>query len=185
MRAASSDSVGDLGLGGVKLFTAYAGTLKPAVIGGGAVIGGAAFDHPVSPNTHGGPRKNLQTEGCPTYNYPNQLQTCDQLTTEAAAYNVLATFFDETPGYWDFNKILDRTTKDALVHKRAGGDRAIQFLDVSFQDVQYASANWCPPTPRNTTLGLMSLQDLLNRASYDLLTLGGVKGLTPPLPTCP
>lgn len=171
MRAASATAVGDLGVGGVKLFASLP-----------RMMGGASFDHPVSPNTQGG-RRTLQIEGCPTYSRPNHLQTCDSLTTEAAAYNVLRVFFDDTPYYQDFSEILDGTTLP-LLHHFGPGQRTLQFLNVPYPDVQYATAHPCPAHPRNATLGKTSLQDLLNLASYDLFAMNGIVPFVKAAPTC-
>ena len=52
----------------------------------------------------------------------------------------------------------------------APGTAPIQYLEVSYLDLQYALANACPATP-SPTLGYMSLQDLYARASHDMFAM--------------
>ncbi|HLK63745.1 MAG TPA: hypothetical protein VKU19_09910 [Bryobacteraceae bacterium] len=121
-----------------------------------AFSGGAEFDFPVS-------SQNLQAEGCaaPSGN-------CPGLTPEQAAYNVLTVFFYGTPAAASYGGVT--------------GAAPIQYLDISYQDLQYAQANACPPV-RSTGTGSISLQDLYNRASHDLYAMANqVKALAPP--TC-
>ncbi len=121
------------------------------------LLGGAEFDKPVS----GAP--NLQSEGCPD---PNG--GCTGLTVEEAAYNVLTAFFNATPV--------------AAFYDGTVGTAPLQYLDVPFNDLQYAQANSCPPTP-STIIGKLSLQDLYNRASRDLFAMANKPVPLPPL-TC-
>ena len=119
--------------------------------------GGAEFDYPVS-------SANIQGVGCPD---PNG--GCTGLTVELAAYNVLSVFFYDTPAAGSYGG--------------TAGTATIQYLDVPYTDVQYAQANPCAPAPSAFT-GSLSLQDLLNRASHDLLAMANQP--TPlPSPTCP
>jgi len=120
-------------------------------------LGGAEFDHPVSGN-------NIQQEGCP--GYPGTV--CKNLTVELAAYNALTVFFYGTPA----------------AHSYGGkpGPAPMRYLDVPYLDVQYAQAHPCPTTPV-ASIGKASLQDLLNRASHDLLQMAGRRVPLPP-PTC-
>jgi hypothetical protein len=106
-------------------------------------LGGAEFDHPVS-----GPN-NLQEEGCP--DYPN---VCPGLTVEEAAYHVLTLFFNGTP--------------TATRYGGTSGIAHMHYLEVPYVDVQYAVAHPSPASP-SPIIGNMSLQDLLNRASRDLM----------------
>lgn len=118
--------------------------------------GGAQFDYPVS-------SKNIQAVGCPT---PNA--GCPGLTPEVAAYNVLGVFFYGTPAANFYGGVI--------------GTAPIQYVEVSYMDIQYAAANPCPAAP-SALLGSMSLQDLLNRANRDLLAMAN-QTKTLPLATC-
>lgn len=107
-------------------------------------IGGAEFDFPVSGSS-------LEGEGC-----PNPSGNCPGLTVEEGAYNVMTVFFTGTPA--------------AAFYGGTVGTAPIQYLEVSYLDVQYALSNPCPPTP-SPTLGYMSLQDLYARASRDIFAM--------------
>ncbi len=119
-------------------------------------LGGAEFDHPVS----GG---NLQQEGCPKY--PN---VCANLAIEEAAYNVMAAFFYGTPAATFYGATL--------------GTAPLTYLEVPYEDVQWAEMNLCPAQP-SSIIGNLSLQDLFNRASRDLFAMAGRSTSLPPL-TC-
>ncbi len=118
--------------------------------------GGAQFDYPVS-------SKNIQEVGCPT---PNA--GCPGLTPEVAAYNVLSVLFYGTPAAAFYGGVV--------------GAAPIQYVEVSYTDIKYASANPCPAAP-SALLGSMSLQDLLNRANRDLFAIANQTKTLPP-PTC-
>ena len=107
-------------------------------------IGGAEFDFPVS-----GP--DLQGEGC-----PDPSGNCPGLSVAEGAYNVMTVFFTGTPA--------------AAFYGGTVGTAPIQYLEVSYLDLQYALANACPATP-SPTLGYMSLQDLYARASRDIFAM--------------
>jgi uncharacterized protein (TIGR03437 family) len=62
------------------------------------------------------------------------------------------------------------------------GTAPIQYLEVSYLDLQYALSNACPATP-SPTLGYMSLQDLYARASRDIFAMAN-QTVTLPSPTC-
>lgn len=119
-------------------------------------IGGAEFDIPVS-----GP--DLQQEGC-----PDPSGNCSGLSIAEGAYNVMAVFFAGTPA--------------AAFYGGTVGTAPIQYLEVSYLDLQYALANACPATP-SPSLGYMSLQDLYARASRDILAMAN-KVTSLPAPTC-
>ncbi|MGA2602545.1 MAG: IPT/TIG domain-containing protein, partial [Bryobacteraceae bacterium] len=120
-------------------------------------LGGAEFDQPVSgPST-------LQMEGC-----PNPNGGCMGLTVEEAAYNVMTVFFYGTPA--------------AEFYGGTVGTAPIQYLEVPFNDLQYALANPCPAAA-SPSLGYISLQDLYARASYDLFAMANQASSLPPL-TC-
>jgi hypothetical protein len=72
------------------------------------------------------------------------------------AYNVMTVFFTGTPA--------------AAFYGGAVGTAPIQYLEVSYLDLQYAQSNACPATP-SPTLGYMSLQDLYARASRDIFAM--------------
>ena len=119
-------------------------------------LGGAEFDHPVS----GG---NLQQEGC-----PDPSGNCPGLTVEEGAYHVLTVFFTGTPS--------------AAFYGGTVGTAPMHYLEVPYQDLQYALTNPCPATP-SSTIGHTSLQDLYNRASHDLFAMANQAASLPP-PTC-
>jgi uncharacterized protein (TIGR03437 family) len=118
--------------------------------------GGAEFDFPVSGAT-------LQTEGCAAAS-----GVCPGLTAEQAAYNVMTVFFTGTPAAAFYGGTL--------------GTAPLEYLDVPYTDVQYALANPCPSAP-NSLVGDLSLQDLYNHASRDLLAMANHAASLPPL-TC-
>lgn len=121
-------------------------------------VGGAEFDKEVSsPAT-------IQEQGCPDGN-----SDCAGLTVEEAAYNTMADFFYGTPV--------------AGFYGSAVGSAPIQYLEVPFQDLQYAQSNACPATP-SPFLGNVSLQDLFARASRDLFSMAN-QTTNLPLATCP
>ena len=119
------------------------------------VLGGAEFDFPVTtPGT-------IQQQGCP--NYPT---LCAKLTPEEAAYNTLTVFFYGTGAGSEFGG--------------ANGSAPIQFVEPDYLDVQYAQQNPCPTLP-TTLAGQPSLQDLYNKASYELFRMAGRPAYLPPL----
>ncbi|HUA86373.1 MAG TPA: IPT/TIG domain-containing protein [Bryobacteraceae bacterium] len=118
--------------------------------------GGAEFDFAVTST-------NLQAVGCNVAG-----GNCPGLTPELGEYNVLTAFFYGTPA--------------ATFYGGATGSATVQYLDVPYEDVQYAQFNTCPPM-LNPVIGSMSLQDLLNRASRDLYAIAGISRPLPP-PTC-
>ena len=115
--------------------------------------GGAEFDYPVSSTS-------IQAVGC-----PDPSGDCTGLTVELAAYNVLTVFFSGTPA--------------AGFYGGTPGAATIQYLEVPYSDVQYALANPCPEAPSAFT-GSLSLQDLYNRASRDLLAMANQAAPLPP-----
>lgn len=123
-----------------------------------AFVGGAEFDKPVS--TPADP----QQQGCPQYPGKN----CNGLTVEEAAYNTLNVFFYDTPV--------------AAYYGGTVGTSPIQYVEIDYQDIIYAQTNLCPTLPSKVP-GQPSLEDLLNRASYDLFAMAGQPSFLPP-PTC-
>ena len=119
-------------------------------------IGGAEFDFPVSGS-------DLEGEGC-----PDPSGNCPGLSVVEGAYNVMTVFFTGTPA--------------AAFYGGTVGTAPIQYLEVSYVDLQYALANACPATP-SPTLGYMSLQDLYARASRDIFAMAN-QTMTLPAPTC-
>ena len=119
-------------------------------------IGGAEFDFPVS-------GASLQAEGC-----PDPSGNCPGLSVEEGAYNVMTVFFTGTPA--------------AAFYGGTVGTAPIQYLEVSYVDLQYALANACPATP-SPSLGYMSLQDLYARASRDIFAMAN-KVTALPASTC-
>jgi uncharacterized protein (TIGR03437 family) len=110
-------------------------------------IGGAEFDFPVSGSS-------LQGEGC-----PDPSGNCPGLSVVEGAYNVMTVFFTGTPA--------------AAFYGGTVGTAPIQYLEVSYLDLQYALSNACPATP-SPTLGYMSLQDLYVRASRDIFAMANL-----------
>jgi uncharacterized protein (TIGR03437 family) len=107
-------------------------------------VGGAEFDIPVSGS-------DLEQEGC-----PDPSGNCPGLSVVEGAYNVMTVFFTGTPA--------------AAFYGGAVGTAPMQYLEVSYLDLQYALSNACPATP-SPSLGYMSLQDLYARASHDILAM--------------
>jgi len=120
--------------------------------------GGADFDFAVTSANL------IQEQGCP--NYPT---ACPGLTPEQAAYNTMAVFFYGTPSAAYFGVPV--------------GNAPVQTLALDYPDIQYAQQNPCPPVT-TTSLGKTSLQDLLNRASHDLLFPPTTLREPLPPPTC-
>lgn len=127
-----------------------------ALSGATRFVGGAEFDIPVSGS-------DLVQEGC-----PDPSGNCPNLSVVEGAYNVLTVFFTGTPA--------------ASFYGGTVGTAPIQYLEVSYLDVQYALANACPPTP-SPSLGNISLQDLYARASRDLFAMAN-QNTTLPASTC-
>ncbi len=120
-------------------------------------LGGAEFDKPVStPAT-------IQQQGC-----PNPNGGCTGLSVEEAAYNTMTVFFNGTPAAGFYGGTV--------------GTAPIQYLEVDFNDLQYAQATACPAAP-SPTLGYMSLQDLFARASRDLFAMAN-QAASLPASTC-
>ena len=93
------------------------------------------------------------------------------LTPEQAAFNTFTVFFDGTTSPDDFDG--------------APGNAPIQYVEVDFQDLQYAldPANSCQTYLPSMIQGPPSLQDLYSLASYDIYTMAG-KSVTLPPTTC-
>jgi hypothetical protein len=166
MTASTTTDLGDIGVVGVKLLTCEdpleCNAISP--LPSPPFRGGAQFDYPVTTK--------LQEEGCPISpavcnkesGYPN-------LTPELGAYYVMKVFFDKTAAGPNYGGTI--------------GSAPIHYLSVTVEDVQYAEKNPCA-TPSNPALpGNPSMQDLLNRASHDLLTTAD-PALVQPVPpsTC-
>jgi hypothetical protein len=121
--------------------------------------GGANFDFAVaSPST-------IQEQGC--LNYPT---ACPGLTPEQAAYNTMGVFFYGTPYAAYFGETV--------------GAARLNYLELDYTDIQYAQRTLCPAVT-TTSLGKTSLQDLINRASRDLLITTTASRDPLPPPTCP
>ena len=164
----SPTCTGDIGLPGVKLLTPGSSLASPPL------IGGAAFDYAVSGTTQAG-EKHRQEMGCPpakpqppgtcwTTNAPKN-SNCNVSIAEAA-YNALTNFFYGTPSAPDFGEPCGGP---ATIPCTA----TIQFVQVEFEDVQYANDHPPPNPPPPTISCKSSLQDLLDIASYDLFTVAG------------
>ncbi len=126
-------------------------TVKMLATPPSTLLGGAEFDHPVSTGN------NTQQTGCPTYPDPS----CD-VTPDEGAYYVLRQFF--------------YGTRAAVYYGGTYGPALLQYLDLDYSDVQSAQSEACPSPPSTD----ISLQDLLNHASYDLFTMAGMPVVLPP-----
>jgi hypothetical protein len=159
MTAGTDTATGDIGLAGVKVLTSLSRPLGPPI------LGGAEFDLEVSSQS------TIQQQGCKNWSPMNpNPHDCDGLTPEQAAYNTFTVFFDGTTSPDDFD--------------RAPGNAPIQYVEVDFQDLQYAldPSNSCQTFPDGTK-GPPSLQDLYGLASYDLYNMAGKPATLPPT-TC-
>jgi hypothetical protein len=103
--------------------------------------------------------------GCPIARNKGGCTTT--FTVEEAAENVLAVFFDKTHFSDYYQGVQVNGVQPKPVSK---GNEPIHYLDVPYDDVQYAEMHPCPVTT-STTLGDKSLQDLLLDASHDLLSM--------------
>jgi hypothetical protein len=163
LRASSDDRTGNIGIAGVKLLTSWTPPPSPPL------LGGAEFDHPVS-----GKRK--QQMGCPDFSKTTTPPTkCPGLTVEEAAYNVMAVFFDHTQAAAYFKGTLPE-------FQRIPGTMPIHYLEVPFNDVEYANKNQCI-SQESPTLGFMTLTQLLEDAGHDLF--GIANGTLPTVDTTP
>jgi uncharacterized protein (TIGR03437 family) len=152
MTASSPSTLGNIGVPGVKLLTSLSPPPSPPF------VGGAEFDKPVSLSA-----ADLEEQGCPAAS-----GNCPGLSVEEGAYNAMTVFFIGTTA--------------AAFYGGTPGAATIQYLEVDFQDVQYALANSCPSAP-SPTLGYISLQDLFARANRDLFAMAN-QVMTLPAPTC-
>ena len=156
MTASSPLKLGNIDVPGVKLLTSFS-TQTPAI------LGGAEFDHSVSEESE------RQEEGCPSF----PKSTCPGLpfvgfTTEEATYNVLKVFFNQT--------------KYAGYYGGTEGEAPIQWVDLNYTDIIYAQDH--PALLPSTVPCSPSLQDLLDRASWDLFSISGSKPPVPAPPKC-
>ena len=85
---------------------------------------------------------------------------CAGLTVEEAAYHVLTVFFNGTPV--------------AASYGGTPGNAHMHYLEVPYLDVQYAETHPTPAVP-SSIIGNMSLQDLLNKASHDLIMINATR----------
>jgi hypothetical protein len=153
---------GDIGLPGMNCLATPACLAQASLTASGTLAAGAEFDHPVS-GEH-----NRQAVGCPSYPV-----ACEEfgfiypLSPELAAYNLLANFFNNTSqfAYYDL-VLLDRTMTPKRLREYSSGSRTVQYLDVPYLDVLYATAHRCPKKKwqNDPIIGNTSLQDLLNHA---------------------
>jgi len=165
LRASSDDRTGNIGIAGVKLVTSWTPPPSPSL------LGGAEFDHPVS-------GKRMQQMGCPDFSkttHPHTRTICPGLTVEEAAYNVMAVFFDHTLAAAYFEGTLPE-------FQRIPGTMPIHYLEVPFNDVEYANENQCL-SQDSPTLHYMTLTQLLENASHDLF--GIANGTLPTADTTP
>ncbi len=115
------------------------------------ILGGEQFDLPFSLYT--------SEEGCPLQ------ETCTNFSPERAEYNILKVFFDGTPAASSFG------AKPGSAH--------LNYLQVYYEDVQYATAHAGTPMKvphTDGTSSMMSAQDLLNLASQELLYIAETNG---------
>jgi hypothetical protein len=168
--------LGNIGVPGVKVLTAWPSSLpqSPPLP---QFLGGAQFDFAVSTGT------NIELEGC----LPGDAGCA--IPPEQAAYNVFANFFNCTAA----GAKTSRTAQFSFVtncEQRIISGAPIQFINVAYQDVEYAHSHPCPSGP--VRLGInttppptcTSMGDLLNQASYALLTTANQPAESK-APTCP
>ncbi len=161
MTAGSNLATGNIGVPGLKVLT----SLVPAPRS--PFLGGAEFDLHVSFAAE------LQQQGCPDYSAKNpNPQGCIYLTPEQGAYNTFKVFFDGTPVAASFGG--------------TPGSAPMQYVEVSYEDVQYAQdpKNKCQRFLNGMNPGQPSLQDLYNLASHELYQMAGLATTLPPT-TCP
>jgi hypothetical protein len=168
LRASNDDELGNIGIAGVKLVTSWPPPPSPPL------LGGAAFNHAVS-------GKFKQEVGCPDFSKTSDSKViCSGLSVEEAAYNAMAVFFDNTLAAAYFRGTLKDFQKGHL------GATPMHYLEVPVADVEYANKNQCLSQP-SSTLGYMTLQQLLENASRDLFGIanGTLPGIdtTPPVTT--
>jgi hypothetical protein len=145
---------GDVGIAGVKLLTA------PKGVPSAEILGGAQFDHPISDN-------DTIKEGCPD----EKGTGCDTLTPEAAEFNVLKVFFNQT--------------RAAAFFDGTKGVAPLNYLQVFYQDVEYAQRHPKPQpvkVDKNGNPISLTVQELLELASQDLAEIGQPVPL--PVPSC-
>lgn len=109
------------------------------------ILGGEQYDHPFSTDA--------SFEGCLT-------KQCTNVSPEQAEYNVLKAFFDGTPAAASFGG--------------TPGTAPLNYLQDSFEDIQYATAHVNAPAQvvhADGTSSMMTAQDLLNLASQKLLQI--------------
>jgi NHL repeat len=137
----------DIDIGGVKLLSAQSATKNPW----DQILGGAQFDHAFSGATQ----------------------------PEQDGFDVLAAFFNGTAGVYGtatFSNLFFSVPYESAVNWPLTNSAPLNFLQVYYQDVLYASSNGCV----NIQAGAggkqgqrsMSAQDLLNQASTLLFTIG-------------
>ncbi len=167
--------LGNIGVPGVKVLTDWPNSLPqpPTPL----ILGGAQFDFSVTTGNH------IKLEGC----LPGD-SGCT-IPPEQAAFNVFANFFNCTAA--------GANTSDTALfsfvtncEQSTISDAPIQFINVEYQDVEYAHSHLCPSGP--VSLGInttppatcASMEDLLNQASYALLTTAK-QAAESKTPTCP
>jgi hypothetical protein len=152
MTASDPPSPGKNGIGipGVKVLTSLTTETPP-------ILGGAEFDYAVSD-----PMK-IQQQGCPQW--PRDPSDCQNLTVEEAAYNTFKVFFEGTEyaGYYG----------GTVANPKA----LMQWVELDYIDIRYAQTHPKPTLPTTVPCS-PSLQELLNRASWDLFEMAGK---TPPV----
>jgi hypothetical protein len=168
LTASSKDSLGNIGIAGVKLLTAWPPPPSPPL------LGGAEFDTHVSGNL-------TQRTGCPDYSSKTNPPTvCSGLTVEEAAYNVMTALFNHTPAAPYFIGTVGDPQKGIY------GAAPIHYLEVPYKDVEYAneSQNQCISNP-SPTLGYMTLTQLFENANRDLFRIAnGTLPVCDTLSTC-
>jgi hypothetical protein len=180
MSASSTLKPGDIGLPAVKCFATSSCLqslkLNPPL----SFVGGAEFDYAATIDSS----SKQQELGCPTA--PEK--DCLDLTPELIAFNVFADFFDSTQVEGEFMGIANNEIADAAGTSSPHymqynvGSLRIQYVDVSYKDVLYANENMCP-SESNKYIRWMSMQDVLNMASYYLHTINNY-GAQVPAVTC-
>jgi len=137
----------DIDIGGVKLLSAQSAASNPW----DQILGGAQFDHPFSNTTQ----------------------------PEQEGFDVLAAFFNGTlavNGTATFTNLFSAVTNESTLNWPLTNSAPLNYLQVYYQDVLYASSNGCVKIQAGAggKQGqiFMSAQDLLNQASTLLSTIG-------------
>ncbi len=166
MTSSTCTKTGFIDLPGVKVLTSWSSLSS---LPRQPFVGGAQFDHAVS-----GSSLDRSEEGCAG-------TTC---SPDQAAYNALTDFFNATEGEIYFQGSLT-TPKGCTGPSLNTQPAPIQYVNISYNDIQYAKGEICP-TPAQAAISgtCTTMLDLLNRTQEWLSKITGGGG-TAPGPSCP